>query len=129
MVMVTKMVRDVMQTDPLAVDASISINTAAHLMRASDRGDVFVTEHGKLRGVLTDRDIVIVAIAAGRHPATIAAGDCCNTDVASVSPDDPTERASALLREYELDRLPVVEDGQLVGSVSQVEIDLRSGLR
>src|SRR6266508_3291992 len=117
--MITKRVRDVMQTDPLAIDTSISISTAAHLMRASDTNDVFVTEHGKLRGVLTDRDSGIVAIAAGRHAATIAAGDCCNTEVAWVSPDDPTDRASALLREHELDRLPVLEDGQLVGCVSQ----------
>jgi CBS domain-containing protein len=118
-----------MLTDPLAVDATISINTAAHLMRASDASDVFVTEHGKLRGILTDRDIVVVAIAAGRHPATIASGDCCNPEVAWVAPNDSTDRAAALLREHALDRLPVLDDGQLVGSVSMSELGLGNGVR
>jgi CBS domain-containing protein len=113
----TKTVRDVMTPDPLTIDAATSIETAAHLMRASDATDVLVTENGSLRGQLTDSDIVVVAIAAGRHPATIPVGDCCNLDLARIAADESLDRAAALMRRHGVDRLPVVENGQPVGTV------------
>ncbi|HEY3142545.1 MAG TPA: CBS domain-containing protein [Acidimicrobiales bacterium] len=113
----TRTVRQVMKSDPLTVDADTSIETAAHLMRASDSTDVLVTDNGSFRGVLTDSDIVVVAIAAGRHPATIPAGDCCNQDMAWITADEPADRAAELMRRHALDRLPVLHDGQLVGTV------------
>jgi len=124
----TKPCRDVMTPDPLTIDAQTSIETAAHLMRASDATDVLVTENGSLRGLLTDSDIVVVAIAAGRHPATIPVGDCCNADLAWVAADEPIDHAAELMRRDALDRLPVLDDGQLVGTVwfSDVEPLLRS---
>lgn len=122
---VTKTVRDVMSPEPLTIDAQMSIETAAHLMRASDTTDVLVTENGGLRGLLTDSDIVVVAIAAGRHPATIPVGDCCDPDLAWVAADDPIDRAAELMRRHALDRLPVLEDGQLVGKVWRSEVESR----
>lgn len=113
----TKCVRDVMIPEPLTIDADTSIESAAHLMRASNTTDVLVTQNGALRGVLTDSDIVVVAIAAGRHPATIPVGDCCNPDLAWVGADDPIDRAAELMRRHAVDRLPVLDDGQLVGTV------------
>jgi len=111
-------VRDVMQRDPLVIDARTSIEAAAHLMRASDVADVLVTEHGKLRGVLTNSDIVVYAIAAGRHPATVLAGDCCDEDWPSVTADDLASTAFQLMQEYELERMPVVDDGTVVGVIN-----------
>jgi CBS domain-containing protein len=113
----TKTVRDVMMPDPLTIDADTSIETAAHLMRASDRTDVLVTENGTLRGRLTDSDIVVVAIAAGRHPATIPVGDCCSSDLAWVAVDESLDRAAELMRRHAVDRLPVLQDGQPFGTV------------
>lgn len=113
-----QMVRDVMETDPLTVDARTSIEAAAHLMRARDVGDVLVMEQGALCGVLTNSDIVVFAIAAGRHPATILAGDCCDKEWPSVAADDPASIAFQLMQQHELERMPVVDDGQVVGVVS-----------
>jgi len=113
-----QLVKDVMQRDPLVIDARTSIEAAAHLMRASDVGDVLVTEHGKLRGVLTNSDIVVYAIAAGRHPATVLAGDCCDADWPSVTADESASAAFQLMHEHELERLPVVDDGHVVGVVT-----------
>jgi CBS domain-containing protein len=111
-------VRDVMETDPLMVDARTSIEAAAHLMRARDVADVLVMDEGELCGVLTNSDIVVFAIAAGRHPATILAGDCCDTEWPSVSADDTASMAFQLLQKYELERMPVLDDGHVVGVIS-----------
>ena len=111
-------VRDVMLPDPLTIDANTSIGAAAQLMRAQTIEAVLVTENGQLRGLLTDSDIVVFAIAAGRHPDTVYAGECCNPDLTALEPDDSTERAAALMRDYDVDRLPVVDRGRVVGTVS-----------
>jgi len=118
----SKIVREVMTPDPMTIDARTSVESAANLMRASDTTDVLVTEDGAFRGRLTDSDIVVVAIAAGRHPATIPVGDCCNPDTAWVAADEPTDRAAELMRRHSLDRLPVLDDGQLVGTVWRADV-------
>jgi CBS domain-containing protein len=111
-------VRDVMLPDPLTIEANISIGAAAQLMRARNVEDVLVTENGELRGLLTDSDIVVFAIAAGRHPDTVNAGECCNSELTAVEPDASTERAAELMRDFDVDRLPVVDQGRLIGMVS-----------
>lgn len=116
-------VRDVMLPDPLTIDAKTSIGAAAQLMRTRNVEDVLVTDNGRLCGLLTDSDIVVFAIAAGRHPDTVYAGECCNPDLTAVDPDDSTERAAALMRDSAVDRLPVVDHGRLVGMVSLAAVD------
>jgi CBS domain-containing protein len=111
-------VRDVMMPAPLTVDAHTAIQSAAQLMRENDIGDVLVTQDGRLLGILTDRDIVVRAIAGERHPAATFAGECCSTEVEVVSVDDTTDRAAQVMRQHALRRLPVVDDGQVVGIVS-----------
>jgi CBS domain-containing protein len=111
-------VRDVMMPAPLTVDARTPIQTAAQLMRQNDIGDVLVIEDGRLLGILTDRDIVVRAIAGERHPAATFAGECCSTDIEVVSADESTDRAAQQMRQHALRRLPVVDDGQVVGIVS-----------
>ena len=111
-------IRDVMMPHPLTVNAQTSIEGAAQVMRANDIGDVLVTDNGRLRGILTDRDIVVRAVAMGRHPAATFAGDCCSTEIYTVNADDPVDLAVRTMREQALRRLPVVENDQLVGIVS-----------
>lgn len=111
-------IRDVMMPNPLTVNAQTSIEGAAQAMRANDIGDVLVTENGRLRGILTDRDVVVRAVAMGRHPAATFAGDVCSTNVYTVNADDSIERAVDVMRQQALRRLPVVDGDQLVGIVS-----------
>jgi CBS domain-containing protein len=120
-----KTVQDVMMPEPVTVDAQMSIKAAAHMMRTWDVREVLVVENGQLRGLLTDRDVVVIAIAAGRHPATIPAGECCDTDVPKVSADDTADRAAEIMGQEGSRRLPVVDgDGRLVGTVWASDIDL-----
>jgi CBS domain-containing protein len=115
-------VRDVMWPDPLTIDAKTSIGAAAQLMRTRNVEDVLVTDNGQLCGLLTDSDIVIFAIAAGRHPDTVFAGECCSPGLTALEPDDTTERAVELMRDYDVDRLPVVDHGRVIGVVSRYDV-------
>jgi CBS domain-containing protein len=104
---------------------------AARLMRDENVGDVLLTEEGRLRGVLTDRDIV-VRVVAEQRPNDLAAAQVCSDTTVTCSPSDDLERAATLMRKHALRRLPVVDDGRLVGVVSlgdlAIERDERSAL-
>jgi CBS domain-containing protein len=119
-----KIVQDVMMPEPVTVDAEMSIKAAAHLMRTWDVREVLVVENGKVRGLLTDADIVVIAIAAGRHPASIPAGECCDPDVPVLSADVPAEKAAKLMSEHRRRRLPVVDHQErLIGTVWASDLD------
>ena len=111
-------VRDVMERDPLTIDARTSIEAAAHLMRARDVSDAVVLDEGRMVGVLTNSDIVVFAIAAGRHPATILAGDCCDVEWPRVDADDTASMAFQVMQDHDLERMPVVDDDRVVGVVT-----------
>lgn len=111
-------VRDVMQPDPVVVDARASIETAAQAMRTHDIGDVVVTGEDRIQGILTDRDIVVRVLAEQKHPAATNAGDVCTQSVQTVDADARTEDAVQMMRRHTLRRLPVVNNERLVGIVS-----------
>jgi CBS domain-containing protein len=124
--------RDIMTQNPVTVQTSDSITAAARTMRDGNIGDVVVLENGQVRGILTDRDIVIRALAEGRNPAQTAVGDICSRELTTVSPHDAIGKAVAVMRDKALRRLPVVEGGRVVGMVSlgdlAVERDPESAL-
>lgn len=112
------LVQDVMSPDPVIVDAKASLERAAEVMRTHSVGDVLVIDEGVVRGILTDRDIVIRAVAEGKAPAATLAGQCCSEDPKVVSVDASTDQAVELMRRHALRRLPVVNGDQLVGVIS-----------
>lgn len=124
-------VGEIMSTDPATVPGRVAVSEAARLMRERGIGDVLVTDEGRLRGVLTDRDIVVRAVAEERAD-TATAMEICSEDVVSCRESDEVDRAVALMREHAVRRLPVVGDGRLVGVVSlgdlAIERDQRSAL-
>jgi CBS domain-containing protein len=71
-----------------------------------------------LRGILTDRDIAIRAVAEGRDPATTTAGDITTGSVMSVPPTASVHEAMDVMHRYDIRRVPVVESGKAVGIVS-----------
>ena len=126
-----QMVSEIMSTDPATVPGQVSISEAARLMREREIGDVLVTEEGRLRGVLTDRDIVVRAVAEERTD-TATVREICTEDVVSCRVSDEVDRAVALMREHAVRRLPVLDEGRPVGVVSlgdlAIERDQRSAL-
>ncbi|MFP3915528.1 MAG: CBS domain-containing protein [Actinomycetota bacterium] len=111
-------VRDVMTPDPVRVPESMSIIQMAELMRDRNIGDLIVSDGSSVVGIVTDRDLVVRGLASGDGVEMLAAGDLASRDIESVSPDDPVATAVERMRENALRRLPVVDNGELVGVVS-----------
>lgn len=110
--------KDLMTPNPLTVATDTPVAEAARCMRDEGIGDVIVTDGETVQGIVTDRDIVIRAVADGLDTTTTTVGDICSTDLATLSPDAQVEEAVTLMRERALRRLPVVENGKPVGIVS-----------
>lgn len=110
-------VRDVMTHAPWTVPSSRSLSRAARLMRSWDVREVFVVDGDALCGVLSDADIIIVAIASGRSPSELTAGDCCIRDAPRVEVDQAIDDALDVLRRHGLGRAAVVDGDRLVGAV------------
>ena len=110
-------IRDVMTLNPRYVSPDDSIQSAARIMRDEDTGVVPVCDNGRAVGIVTDRDIVVRAIAEdGQLNRPIR--DIATRDVITATPDMSTREAEALMSEHQVRRLPVVEGGRLVGIVS-----------
>lgn len=125
-------IREVMTPNPQCVAPGDSIQNAARIMRDCDTGAVPVVENGRPVGILTDRDIVVRAVADGaqlnRPVREIVSGD-----VVCVTPEMSTREAEDLMSEHQVRRLPVVDGDRIVGIVSLGDIavkearDSRSG--
>jgi CBS domain-containing protein len=111
-------VRDAMTQEPRCLDASEPVVEAAKLMRDGDIGAVIVTEADTVSGIVTDRDIVVRAVADGQDPDEARVGDVCSSDVKTLAPEDDLSEAVEQVRSANVRRLPVVEDGKPVGILS-----------
>jgi CBS domain-containing protein len=128
----TKSVADLMTADPITMGLDASVTEAAEAMRAAEIGDVIVTDGGRVCGIVTDRDIVVRAIAAGKDPQRTMLREICSEKVIKIDADAPVADAVRLMREEAIRRLPVVTDDQPVGVLSlgdlAIEQDPRSVL-
>jgi CBS domain-containing protein len=111
-------VSEVMSTDPVRLAPTATLSEAARKMADYDIGDVLVVQDQRLHGVVTDRDIVIRALAEGLDPNLSAVGQICSPSPVCVAPADPITHAVELMRDKALRRLPVCEGDRLVGIVS-----------
>jgi CBS domain-containing protein len=119
---VGKSVKDAMTSEVTTAAPSLSLTEAAMLMKQEDVGSVPIVDGERLVGMLTDRDIVVRGIADGSDPHAIKAGDIASRDVVSVRPDDDLDEALRLMAQHQVRRLPVVDDGHLVGVVAQADV-------
>ena len=112
-------VSEVMATDPVRLAPTASLQEAARQMRDADVGDVIVIEESdRLRGIVTDRDIAIRAVADGLDPSSTSVGDICSSQLVTLAPNDTLDAAARRMREADVRRLPVVQDDRVVGVVS-----------
>jgi CBS domain-containing protein len=118
-------VRDAMTENPQSISASASVVEAARLMRDEDIGSLPITDAEKLVGMITDRDITTGVVAEAADPEKTSVGDVSSRDPISVGPDEDLEEAVQLMSRHQVRRLPVVEDGKLVGIVAQADIALK----
>ncbi|MDQ3680066.1 MAG: CBS domain-containing protein [Actinomycetota bacterium] len=111
-------VRAVMTVNPLTTANHSTVLEAARLMRDGNVGSVIVTDDEAVCGILTDRDIVVRAVAEGRDPQQLEVAEICSPELTTVAPGDSVGDALQVMREQALRRVPVVEDAKAVGMVS-----------
>lgn len=112
-------IREVMTPKPFALQATSTVLDAARTMREADIGDVLVLDDSAgVCGIVTDRDIVVRAVAEGRDPASVTLADVCSRDVTTVDVDATVQETVDLMRTRALRRVPVIEAGAPVGIVS-----------
>ena len=127
---VSDVVRDVMSPCPRTVAPEATLIDAALVMRREDIGDVLVCEEGdRLVGIVTDRDIVVRALAEGRDPAATRVADICSRDLVIIEPEDSVGGAVRLMREKAIRRIPVAERGRVVGVLTIGDIALERDSR
>jgi CBS domain-containing protein len=122
----TKSVRDVMTPKVQSVNQEQPVVEAARLMRTEDVGSLPVVEDGRLVGTLTDRDIVLRAVAEGADPKVVRVGDIASHEPITVSPEQDLDEAVSLMAKHRVRRLPVVADGALVGILAQADVALEA---
>jgi CBS domain-containing protein len=111
-------VREVMTTHVVALPSATTLAEAARTMREQDIGDVVVTDDQALTGLVTDRDIVVRAVAERCDPAATTIGEIVSRDLVTVHPDDTVHSAALLMRDNAVRRVLVCDDRGLVGIVS-----------
>jgi CBS domain-containing protein len=115
-------VREIMTTELVAVPPSSSITDAARLMRDANIGNVLSMDQDRLVGILTDRDICIRVVADGRDTNASMVGDFMTRELFTGMPDWDVEDAADVMGEEQIRRLPIMEDGRLVGIISLGDI-------
>jgi CBS domain-containing protein len=120
-----KSVRDAMTENPRSIGTSESVVDAARVMRAEHIGSLPITDDEQLVGMITDRDITTRVVAEAADPTTTSVGDVYSRDLIMVEPDKDLEEALQLMARHQVRRLPVVEDGRLVGIVAQADVALK----
>lgn len=114
----TQTIQDVMTKDPITLSGDATAMEAAKEMREKDIGPVLVADDGNIRGIVTDRDIVLRVVAEGKDPSTTTLESICTAQLMTLEPDSPVGAAIAMMKEKAIRRVPVVKDGHAVGIVS-----------
>ena len=119
-----KLVRDAMTANPRTLRVGASVLDAARLMEAEDVGSIPVVENGGiLVGMVTDRDIVLRVVAAGKDPTATTVETVATRDISPASPDESLDEALQQMAERQVRRLPVIEaDRVVVGILAQADV-------
>lgn len=112
-------IREIMTPDPVQLGADTTLKEAARVMRDRDIGNVLVIESdSKLCGIVTDRDIVVRALADGKDPANTPLREICSASLTQLAPSDDVDNAVQAMAKKGIRRIPVVEGQRAVGVVS-----------
>ena len=123
--MADKKARDIMSTDTTCVGENETLVDAARKLAELDVGALPICgEDDRLKGMLTDRDIVVRALAQGKDPASTRAGELGlgAAQTVTIGADDSIDEALRTMIDHKVRRLPVIDDRRLVGIISQADI-------
>lgn len=118
-------VREIMTTEVATAQPDSTLEEVASMMKEEDTGAIPVLDEDELVGIITDRDIVVRCIAEGKDATETNVEDILSEDLVTISPDDDVEEAARLMSERQIRRLPVVEEGELIGMISLGDIAVK----
>jgi CBS domain-containing protein len=118
-------VRDAMVVDPPQLDGSANAQEAGEALQRPEVRGVFVCDDGRLLGVVTRKTLVREVVAAGRDPRSTRLGEIAEVPLNTVGPELPLDEAYRFLEEHDLERVPVLEEGRLVGVLSRAVLQRR----
>lgn len=119
----TQTARDVMTGGAECIGETETVLDAARRLAELNVGSMPICgEDDRLKGMVTDRDIVVKVLAQGRDPATTQAGELGQGKPITIGADDPVDEAMAVMKEHQVRRLPVIDGHRLVGIVSQADL-------
>ncbi len=113
---------EIMSREPVTVAPDLTVDKAAAIMRDRGVGSLIVIDGTMAVGILTERDIVTKIAAANRSPASLRVRDVMTSPVISIPPHEDVEEAARKMSARRIRRLPVLEDGRLVGVVTENDI-------
>ena len=120
-----KKARDVMSSDCTCIGENDSVLDAAKQLADKDVGSLPICgEDDRLKGMLTDRDIVVKVLARGKDPASVKAGELGQGDskTVTVGADDSIDEALRTMIDHKVRRLPVIDGKRMIGIISQADI-------
>lgn len=115
-------VLEVMSREPITCPPGLTVDRAAAIMREEGIGSLVVTEGGRATGIVTERDIVTKVVAANKPPSSMKVKDIMTSPVISIHSHEDLEEAARTMNQRGIRRLPVVDDGKLVGMVTENDI-------
>ncbi|WP_194395754.1 CBS domain-containing protein [Microbacterium atlanticum] len=117
--------RDIMTPAPRCVGENETLVEAARLMASLDVGALPICgEDDRLKGMLTDRDIVVKCVAQGGDPGATTAGSLAEGKPVTIGADDDVSEALEMMKKHQVRRLPVIDGHELVGIISQADVAL-----
>jgi CBS domain-containing protein len=115
--------RDIMTANVECVRSSDTVVAAAQRMAELNVGALPICgEDDKLKGMLTDRDIVVKVIAQRKDPLGVDAGELAGGELITVEADDDVRKVMSIMSQHQVRRVPVLEQGRLVGIIAQADL-------
>ena len=116
-------VREVMTDSPRCITPETLVSEAARLMKSEDVGSLPILDGERLTGIVTDRDIVLQAVAEEKDPRGMPVREVASRDLVTVGQDEDLSEALKRMASHQIRRIPVVdEDDRLVGIVAQADV-------
>jgi CBS domain-containing protein len=121
----SQQVRDAMVPEPAALDVSDTAQVAGERLSDPAVRAVLVCDDGQLRGVVTRKTLVRQVVATGRNPRATPLGEIAEPPLFTIDASTDLDEAFQMLEDQDLERVPVVEDGRLVGILSRTVLQRR----
>jgi CBS domain-containing protein len=115
-------VSQAMTATPRSIESGESVVEAARLMASENVGSLPVVDGDQLVGIVTDRDLVLQVLAKDLDPSKVTISEVASENPVVAKPDEPLDAALQRMAQEQIRRLPVVDDGRLVGILAQADV-------